>query len=642
MRVWVSHITPLNKLYQFIAYSFSRVFSSKLNPLYYLGALTIYLLIIDSISGFYLFFLYKIDPRFSYESVNAISNQFIGNIMRGIHRYSSDALIVTAIGHMIHVIFTDKFRMFRWIAWVSGVTTIFLFLFIGLSGYVLVWDEKAQLISLLTAKFFAFIPLFGHALMSTILSTDIRNLSGLFRVLLFGHIALTIAILFTLWIHVLRISRPKLIPPKYLYIMITAGLIIFSIFFPAKSDVQADLLKIPFGMSMDWFYFLGYPLLKVIPASYNWLLIIGITIFLTILPWIISGERNPRARIDMDGCVGCQQCYIDCPYRAIIMQNIDDKKKALLNEDKCSGCSTCVGSCPVQVIDIPSYNLEDILKAIDEKQHEIVTIRCGFSAEPPSSEGVVSFTVPCVSVLNPRHTEKILDKEGVRGLLIVACETRDCHFREGNIWTDERYQGKRIPKLKKQTDPSRIRILHSPHFKNISKEIEDFRNDLIAQKSFEKVEVKAPHKVNHVLASLILLLPLVIFYPLTTDRMTFFPEDKSIIALSFKYRSSIIKKTAESIKRFKTDRSPIQVEVEMNDSSIYTETFNPRGLRGDAAIYVYNEIITDPQSANITVRLTEIAFPDKKIELNVSEKILKAEDTLYITYDDINKSFAAY
>jgi quinol-cytochrome oxidoreductase complex cytochrome b subunit/coenzyme F420-reducing hydrogenase delta subunit len=639
MRAWVLHITPLNKIFQFIAYNLSRVFSSRLNPLYYLGALTVYLLIIDAISGIYLLLFYKIDPRLSYESVEAISSQFIGNIMRGIHRYSSDALIVSTIAHMIHVIVTDKFRQFRWIAWVSGVATIFIFLFIGVSGYILVWDEKAQLVSLLTAKFLTFLPVFGNALMSTILGTDIKNLGGIFRALLFGHIALTLLIIFTLWVHVVRISRPKLIPPTYLAITVTLGLILLSTFFPAESDAPANLSKIPFGMSLDVFYLFGYPFIKLIPPSYYWLLSIGTIVLLTILPWLIRGERNPQAHISIDKCVGCEQCYIDCPYRAIIMQNINDKKKAILNENKCSGCGTCVGSCPVHAVDIPSFDENRILKAIDEKRPEIVVIRCVFAAKPPPREDAISFTVPCVGVVNPRYAEKILDK-GVRGLLMISCEIRDCHFREGNIWTDERYQGKRIPKLKKHTDPSRIRILHAPHFKNISRDLDDFRKDLIEGKKTKNVLIKLPSRVNYVLASLLLIVPLFVFYPLTTYRVTFYPEDKSIIAISFKYRSTPIKRSISVPVAFKGDRSPIEVEVIMNGNSIYSKTFYPRGLRGDAAIYVFEELLLDPQKANIVIKITETVLPDKTIELKLTRSF-KPRDTLYITYDDLHKRLIA-
>jgi len=181
-------ISPTYKFMQRISYGLSRIYSSRLNPVYYLGAITVFLLIIDVISGIYLFLFYNVDPKHAYDSVEAISESFLGSLMRGVHRYSSDGLILFAILHMLHMIFTDRFRMFRWVAWVSGVGTLLLFIVIGLSGYLLVWDERAQLSGLLTAKFFSVVPVFGHALMSAFLGTDLQNLGGLFRILLFGHI----------------------------------------------------------------------------------------------------------------------------------------------------------------------------------------------------------------------------------------------------------------------------------------------------------------------------------------------------------------------------------------------------------------------------------------------------------------------
>lgn len=644
----VIQITALSRQFQLLSYSLSRFFTSTLNPLYYLGAITVYLLIIDAISGLYLFIFYNIDPKSSHASVEAISSQFIGNIMRGLHRYTSDALILTSIGHMTHVVITDRFRKFRWIAWVTGVATIIIFLFIGISGYILIWDERAQLIGILTAKFLSYIPVFGKAMMGTVFSTDIKNIGGLFRVLLFAHIALTILIVFTLWVHVMRIARPRLIPPRLLYIMITGCLVIFSIFFPAKSDPVANISKIPFEMTLDWFYLFGYPMMKLMPISYNWLAFAGTFIILTVLPWVIGGKRNPAAHIDMERCIGCEQCHIDCPYEAITMRDMEGKKKAVIDNNKCSGCSICVGSCSSLVIDIPTFPLEDILKSIDEKKPQIVAFRCPYSALPPFNNGVLTFTVPCVGVVNTNYAEEILSK-GVKGLLMVSCESHDCHFREGSRWTNERYEGKRRPRLKKDIDPSQVRILHAPYIKDISKEVEEFRRDITGNKKYDQVVVKSIGKLNYALASVILIVPIIIFYPLTTHKMAFYPKDKAIIVMSFKYRSSAVQTTEgkevysqlKHMKKsgvfFATERSPVKLEVIMNNSPIYTKTFNPKGLRKDTSIYVYDEIPMSPQKADMLFRLTETAFPDIKTELKL-ERELKPKESLYINYSDQKKS----
>jgi len=413
--------------FQRLSYHFSRFFSPRLNPLYHLGAIAVFLLVIDTLSGVYLFFFYSIDPQSSHASVEAISNSFLGNIMRGIHRYSSDALILTTIAHMLHVIITDRFRMFRWVAWVSGVATLLIFLAIGVSGYILVWDTRAQLVGLLTAKFFSFLPVFGDVLVSAFLNTDLKYLGGLFRILLFAHIALTILIVFTLWVHVMRNARPRLIPPKFLYVSITLLIVLLSITFPAKSDPPAIIYKLPLEMSVDWFYLFGYPLLKYIPLSANWLVFLGFFTFLFVFPWVMKGRRNPPARINQEKCTGCEQCYIDCPYEAITMGEVEGEKKAILNEGKCAGCGICVGSCSVQAISIPTFPVEEVMRRIGEEKPSYVVFRCPFSAVPPERKGLLTFTLPCAGALNTFYAEEVL-RMGVKGLVVVSCEYEDCYF----------------------------------------------------------------------------------------------------------------------------------------------------------------------------------------------------------------------
>lgn len=640
-------ISSLNKFFQLVSYNLSRVFSANGNPMYYLGAITVIMLIIDFITGIYLFIFYQIDPKLSHASVEAISNQFVGSMMRGLHRYTSDALIMTTVVHMVHVVVTGRFKSFRWIAWVTGVATVAIFLAIGLSGYILIWDGRAQLVGLLIAKFLSIIPVFKN-LMSTVLSTDIKNIGGLFRALLFAHMALTLLIVFTLYFHTMRISRPMLFPQRHMTVLVILGITLFSIFFPAKSDPPANLAKIPFEMTMDWFYMFWAPLLKFLSLSYSWVIVIGTFAILGVLPWVIRG-KNPEAHTDTPRCVGCEQCYIDCPYAAIHMkEETDGKKKSVINENKCSGCGICVGSCSWLVIDIPTFPVEQIFKEIDEKKPQIVAFRCPYSATPPAQEGLLTFTVSCVGAVNTLYTEQALDK-GVKGVMLVGCEERDCHFREGALWAEERYTGGRRPALKKSVEPSRVRILHKSSLADISGDIAEFRKDLIDKKGFEQVEIKGRYKMNYVFASVLFFIPLLIFYPLTTHKMAYYPKDKSIVVLSFKYRSSAIKttkgtETYSTRKHMKTSknlvvsRSDIKVDIFVNNNPVYSKVFEPRGLRHDTSIYVYHEIPLDPQKTEMTFRLTETEVPDVKRELTVNEE-LKAKDSVYVTFDDEIKNF---
>ncbi|GBC87899.1 Cytochrome b6 [bacterium HR13] len=638
-------VSPLYMGFQRLSYAVSTFFTSRLNPLYHLGAIAVFLLVVDALSGIYLFFFYSIDPQTSHASVEAISSSFIGNIMRGIHRYSSDALILTTLAHMIHVIITDRFRMFRWVAWVTGVATLLIFLAIGVSGYILVWDTRAQLTGLLTAKFFSFLPVFGDALMSAFLGSDIKYLGGLFRILLFAHIALTILIVFTLWIHVMRNARPRLIPPRFLYITITLLLILLSIIFPAKSDPPAYINKLPFEMSVDWFYLFGYPLLKYIPMSANWLFFLGFFAFLFLFPWLIKGKKNPPAHIDFEKCTGCEQCYIDCPYEAITMKDFEDKKKAILNESKCAGCGICVGSCSVQAIDIPTFPIEEVIKRVSQESPSYVAFRCPFSALPPKRKDLLTFTLPCAGALNTYYAEEML-KEGVKGIVIISCEYEDCYFREGNKWLEERYERKRRPILRKRVEGGRILVLEAPYVKSIEREVEEFIN---SPKEGHEVKVVPSGRLNYAFASLVISLPIFLFYPLTTHKVSFYPKEKSVVVLSFKYRSSpvveVYKEEGKGLKHMQTqlaivkERSPVRVEFYEGGKLVYSKVFNPRGIRKDASVFVYEELLLPPGEHSLRVRLEETKGKREIKEVKLDAH-LRAKDSLLITYDEDSGGFA--
>jgi quinol-cytochrome oxidoreductase complex cytochrome b subunit/Pyruvate/2-oxoacid:ferredoxin oxidoreductase delta subunit/coenzyme F420-reducing hydrogenase delta subunit len=633
-------ISPTYRFMQRISYALSGVFSSRMNPMYYLGAITVFLLVIDVISGIYLFFFYEVDPKEAYDSVERISSSFLGSLMRSVHRYSSDGLILFAVLHMLHMILTDRFRLFRWVAWVSGVSTLIIFWAIGVSGYLLVWDERAQLIGILTAKFFSVIPIFGHTLMGAFLGTDVKNLGGLFRILLFGHIAVTILLVFTLWVHVMRISRPRIFPPKYLMVMVTVYVLAVSVLFPARSDPPADLGKVPFSMSMDWFYLTGYPLFKVFPLSVNWFIFLGLFGLLAVFPWIIKGRRNPPAQIVEDKCEGCEQCFIDCPYEAIYMKRVEDKKKAVVIEDKCAGCGICIASCNYNASTIPTVPFTEMVSEISEVRPDLVVFRCPFSAEVKEKEGVKVYTLPCAGSVNAVWMREILKITG--GVLIVTCDGPDCYFREGTLWTEERFLGKRRPRLLKTLPRGKVRILEAPNVAEVEEEVEGFLEEIREGRLPEDVRVLSRSGVRHVLAWTVLLVPFLTFYPLTVDRMSFYPEDKALLVLTFKYRSSPVRKVErvysklkhmQAVQSIAVERSPIEVVLTVDDREVLRKIYNPRGLRRDASIYVYEEFLIRPGVHTVRIHLRETAHKDK-VRTFTLRSDLKPSSSLALTYSE--------
>ena len=115
-------------LFQRFAGWFSPYFSTKNNPLYHLADISIFMLAVATISGIYIFLFYNVDPAHSYQSVEKLSNQWVGGLMRSIHRYSSDLLVVFVLMHLVHMYITGKFR--RILSWITGVGSFLVVIFL--------------------------------------------------------------------------------------------------------------------------------------------------------------------------------------------------------------------------------------------------------------------------------------------------------------------------------------------------------------------------------------------------------------------------------------------------------------------------------------------------------------------------------
>jgi anaerobic carbon-monoxide dehydrogenase iron sulfur subunit len=50
--------------------------------------------------------------------------------------------------------------------------------------------------------------------------------------------------------------------------------------------------------------------------------------------------------VDKDKCIGCEQCFQECPYQMIVLHNENDELKAR-KCDLCGGDPLCVRYCPV-------------------------------------------------------------------------------------------------------------------------------------------------------------------------------------------------------------------------------------------------------------------------------------------------------
>lgn len=94
---------------------FNRAFGDKLNPFYHLGALSFYLFWLIAGTGLYLYVFFDTSVDGAYRSVELLTHKqwYAGGVIRSVHRYASDAMVVTMFIHLARYWAFDRLRGFR-------------------------------------------------------------------------------------------------------------------------------------------------------------------------------------------------------------------------------------------------------------------------------------------------------------------------------------------------------------------------------------------------------------------------------------------------------------------------------------------------------------------------------------------------
>jgi NAD(P)H-flavin reductase/quinol-cytochrome oxidoreductase complex cytochrome b subunit len=266
---------------------FNRVFGDERNPFYYLGAIAYFLLWVVVGSGLYLYIFFQTGVNEAYASVERLTREqwWLGGVMRSFHRYASDAMVLAMALHLLRHFVFDHYRSFRWFSWVSGVILLWLTYVTGINGYMLPWDQTAQFVSVATAEWLDWLPVFNGALIRNFITPEAIN-DRLFSLLSFLHIGLPLGVLALLWIHTQRVPGAQTSPPRAVWIGLTLALLVLSLVKPAVSTPPADLAAAPEVIPLDWFYLPVYPLIYQWSPGAAWALVGALTALLLALPWL--------------------------------------------------------------------------------------------------------------------------------------------------------------------------------------------------------------------------------------------------------------------------------------------------------------------------------------------------------------------
>jgi len=288
---WIDERVELKDLVEFMGKKYVPV--NRHSIWYYFGGVSLFLFIIQVVTGIMLLLYYKGSEQLAFESIQFIMSKVqFGWLIRSIHSWTANLFVLAAIIHMFSVYFERSYRRPREITWLTGMLMLFLALGFGFSGYLLPWNELAFFATKVGTDIAGVLPVIGKPIMIFLRGGE--DVTGATLSRFFGFHVAVLPGIFTvlLSIHLLLVQRQGMSVPLeeegkpeaerkkmpffpnfllrdlLLWLIVLNILAILAVFFPWELGKKADLFApAPAGIRPEWYFLFMFQSLKYIPAT---------------------------------------------------------------------------------------------------------------------------------------------------------------------------------------------------------------------------------------------------------------------------------------------------------------------------------------------------------------------------------------
>lgn len=116
----------------------------KVNWWFTLGSASLFLFILQAVTGILLTAYYVPSPDHAYDSIQFIMNGVpYGWLIRGIHHWGATFMVIVVFAHMLRTFYFAAYKYPRELTWMTGVVLLLATLGMGFTGYLLPWNQKA-------------------------------------------------------------------------------------------------------------------------------------------------------------------------------------------------------------------------------------------------------------------------------------------------------------------------------------------------------------------------------------------------------------------------------------------------------------------------------------------------------------------
>ncbi len=298
------------------------------SPWYQLGGMYYLAWMLVLFTGIVLVALYLPTTAQAFNSVDLLSHHPLGSVLRGLHKYSGDAMIIAATLRVYRMWFTAEYKNKGELTFILGILLLVIAMYSGLSGYLLIWNQRAFWATKVFATFPTYLDItpanwawpwdFAHYknswLIPNIIGAGTKLVGNLThqgfstsQILMGGssigqatmtrfyslHFALSLILLVLSELYFYKNRMKRINLKKPVMFLIIALLVFTAIIFPAESGTRSNPEVTPLPILSDWYFLALYQLLKYMDPYWATLWTLGIpfvTIGLTFLDF--GSERH--------------------------------------------------------------------------------------------------------------------------------------------------------------------------------------------------------------------------------------------------------------------------------------------------------------------------------------------------------------
>ncbi|MBI4269144.1 MAG: cytochrome b N-terminal domain-containing protein [Candidatus Rokubacteria bacterium] len=258
---------------------------------YYFGGMTLFLFIVQVLTGILLLLYYRPSAEEAYESIQFLMAEVqFGWLIRSIHAWSANLMVFTLFVHMFSVLLLKAYRPPREVTWFSGVGLLGLALGFGFTGYLLPWNELAYFATKVGTEITGAVPVVGAFALRLLRGGD--EVTGATLTRFYGiHVAvLPLVATALLGLHLYLVQKHGMsVPPSVEqrgeggrttpfvpncllrdvigWLCALAVLAALAAFLPAELGKKADpFAPAPIGIKPEWYFMFMFQTLKYLPG----------------------------------------------------------------------------------------------------------------------------------------------------------------------------------------------------------------------------------------------------------------------------------------------------------------------------------------------------------------------------------------